>query len=115
MADHSPADCAGLRCACHRPHPFDLPLLGVEMKRSLWIGISLILAAIICLSFLRPHEMVSPGNLIPAHSTLQNNCFACPAPFQGASARSEEHTSELQSLMRISYPVFCLKKKIKNT
>src|SRR3546814_1983712 len=30
------------------------------------------------------------------------------------AARSEEHTSELQSLMRISYAVFCLKKK-KNT
>src|SRR3546814_5576487 len=30
-------------------------------------------------------------------------------------ARSEEHTSELQSLMRISYAVFCLKKKIKTT
>src|SRR3546814_987654 len=30
-------------------------------------------------------------------------------------ARSEEHTSELQSLMRISYAVFCLKKKITNT
>src|SRR3546814_5877457 len=29
----------------------------------------------------------------------------------GARARSEEHTSELQSLMRISYAVFCLKKK----
>src|SRR3546814_3618256 len=29
-------------------------------------------------------------------------------------ARSEEHTSELQSLMRISYAVFCLKKKRKN-
>src|SRR3546814_1565372 len=29
----------------------------------------------------------------------------------GAGARSEEHTSELQSLMRISYAVFCLKKK----
>src|SRR3546814_10521203 len=29
-----------------------------------------------------------------------------------ARARSEEHTSELQSLMRISYAVFCLKKKI---
>src|SRR3546814_2498120 len=28
-----------------------------------------------------------------------------------AEARSEEHTSELQSLMRISYAVFCLKKK----
>src|SRR3546814_4421277 len=30
-------------------------------------------------------------------------------------ARSEEHTSELQSLMRISYAVFCLKKKTKIT
>src|SRR3546814_9833800 len=30
-----------------------------------------------------------------------------------ASPRSEEHTSELQSLMRISYAVFCLKKKKK--
>src|SRR3546814_6655369 len=30
-------------------------------------------------------------------------------------SRSEEHTSELQSLMRISYAVFCLKKKIKVT
>src|SRR3546814_1529326 len=29
----------------------------------------------------------------------------------GGAARSEEHTSELQSLMRISYAVFCLKKK----
>src|SRR3546814_5386128 len=29
--------------------------------------------------------------------------------------RSEEHTSELQSLMRISYAVFCLKKKKKNS
>src|SRR3546814_1570104 len=34
---------------------------------------------------------------------------------QGRQARSEEHTSELQSLMRISYAVFCLKKKKKNT
>src|SRR3546814_6345163 len=32
-----------------------------------------------------------------------------------AGARSEEHTSELQSLMRISYAVFCLKKKNKHT
>src|SRR3546814_3097203 len=43
---------------------------------------------------------------------------AAPAP-QGAPTasscpRSEEHTSELQSLMRISYAVFCLKKKKKN-
>src|SRR3546814_9751132 len=44
--------------------------------------------------------------------------FAAPAPSFGPampsigpSRRSEEHTSELQSLMRISYAVFCLKKK----
>src|SRR3546814_9749892 len=33
----------------------------------------------------------------------------------GGRRRSEEHTSELQSLMRISYAVFCLKKKKKTT
>src|SRR3546814_3684550 len=36
-----------------------------------------------------------------------------PQP-SGIHLRSEEHTSELQSLMRISYAVFCLKKKKKN-
>src|SRR3546814_3331999 len=35
--------------------------------------------------------------------------------FSRSVVRSEEHTSELQSLMRISYAVFCLKKKIKET
>src|SRR3546814_19000501 len=33
--------------------------------------------------------------------------------YAAAATRSEEHTSELQSLMRISYAVFCLKKKIR--
>src|SRR3546814_3832789 len=41
----------------------------------------------------------------------RNRTFAgMPWP-SGFSVRSEEHTSELQSLMRISYAVFCLKKK----
>src|SRR3546814_10609007 len=35
-------------------------------------------------------------------------------PPSGLAVRSEEHTSELQSLMRISYAVFCLKKKNAN-
>src|SRR3546814_1011292 len=42
----------------------------------------------------------------------------CRRPVAGGAAgdpRSEEHTSELQSLMRISYAVFCLKKKNNNT
>src|SRR3546814_5442685 len=36
---------------------------------------------------------------------------AAPSYCRPAQPRSEEHTSELQSLMRISYAVFCLKKK----
>src|SRR3546814_6627811 len=40
-----------------------------------------------------------------AEKILQQRLFAHP------NIRSEEHTSELQSLMRISYAVFCLKKK----
>src|SRR3546814_2466973 len=46
-----------------------------------------------------------------AAATLDLPSFAAaPAP----RLRSEEHTSELQSLMRISYAVFCLKKKKTN-
>src|SRR3546814_8942469 len=37
--------------------------------------------------------------------------IAAAAPLYGKTHRSEEHTSELQSLMRISYAVFCWKKK----
>src|SRR3546814_10589278 len=41
--------------------------------------------------------------------TLRTPCGLLPV--FGSMMRSEEHTSELQSLMRISYAVFCLKKK----
>src|SRR3546814_4123619 len=42
-----------------------------------------------------------------------NNVQSAPGQIKGK--RSEEHTSELQSLMRISYAVFCLKNKKKKT
>src|SRR3546814_2794503 len=49
-----------------------------------------------------------------AHAFIANR-YATPSPPQQhgslSRGRSEEHTSELQSLMRISYAVFCLKKK----
>src|SRR3546814_8616064 len=41
--------------------------------------------------------------------------YHCSTIFSEPLLRSEEHTSELQSLMRISYAVFCLTKKTKNT
>src|SRR3546814_1032104 len=59
-------------------------------------------------------RLCSPGSLrvgLLLHGSLKR-----PLPRSSSLKRSEEHTSELQSLMRISYAVFCLKKKtsIKN-
>src|SRR3546814_10803996 len=57
------------------------------------------------------------GKLAAAYNPKCDDGFAmfCEqvglVPLERAQGRSEEHTSELQSLMRISYAVFCLKKK----
>src|SRR3546814_10092341 len=51
-------------------------------------------------------ENVIVGRLIPAGTGAAMSRLRVTA-----NSRSEEHTSELQSLMRISYAVFCLKKK----
>src|SRR3546814_5002026 len=57
------------------------------------------------LDFVRQNATVKQRNAVAM------NMFRCwYVPFY----RSEEHTSELQSLMRISYAVFCLKKKNHN-
>src|SRR3546814_2692940 len=64
------------------------------------------------------HLKVGEHEIVPVVGQLivQKIRIIEPQP-RGAFAfgllRSEEHTSELQSLMRISYAVFCLKKKIK--
>src|SRR3546814_10740146 len=44
---------------------------------------------------------------------VSHGCCSSTLRLAATLSRSEEHTSELQSLMRISYDVFCLKKKIK--
>src|SRR3546814_3469558 len=51
---------------------------------------------------------VSPGSVLPGETATFTVDVGNGGP---DAARSEEHTSELQSLMRISYAVFCLKKK----
>src|SRR3546814_6713734 len=57
-----------------------------------------------------PSRRVSPHS--PARSaTKDRERLARARRCRDKSPRSEEHTSELQSLMRISYAVFCLKKK----
>src|SRR3546814_8736858 len=61
---------------------------------------------------------LSPTSSCP-ECAISSYCVGCgcsggtTASGGGRRARSEEHTSELQSLMRISYAVFCLKKKKK--
>src|SRR3546814_1574555 len=60
-------------------------LLAVGHLVGLWVGLAMLLGAVIAWGWGVPHYTL----------------------------RSEEHTSELQSLMRISYAVFCLKKKTK--
>src|SRR3546814_7910102 len=56
----------------------------------------------------------SPGILVLAGDpSTQNINSTCYSVVLNRLTRSEEHTSELQSLMRISYAVFCLKKKNK--
>src|SRR3546814_2629276 len=54
---------------------------------------------------------LSPTSTV-RHGVANGPAFFASVPSgHGISHRSEEHTSELQSLMRISYAVFCLKKK----
>src|SRR3546814_4203102 len=59
-----------------------------------------------CAISLRSIRRARTAPASPASSTGRIDMMSWPP------TRSEEHTSELQSLMRISYAVFCLKKKI---
>src|SRR3546814_6941010 len=68
-----------------------------EVKEALW-------SALTSLASAPPEERTLTGLSV----LLQSNAL------KAALLRSEEHTSELQSLMRISYAVFCLKKKSKH-
>src|SRR3546814_7308083 len=73
-------------------------------------------ADFICMQELKAQaDNLTPEMLNPAgyHGYFH---YAEKKGYSGVGLRSEEHTSELQSLMRISYAVFCLKKKkINNT
>src|SRR3546814_3553719 len=73
-------------------------LTELRIEALAWMGLVAIGLVLICWRLIRAR---SPRWLINANAIA-------------ALARSEEHTSELQSLMRISYAVFCLKKKKNN-
>src|SRR3546814_2116950 len=92
------------------------------------MNLSILSLFIYCLFFFflmirRPPRSTRTDTLFPYTTLFRSLRQACDAQHWGtaqsyahrikstAHMRSEEHTSELQSLMRISYAVFCLKKK----
>src|SRR3546814_5967379 len=62
----------------------------------------------------RPHKALNTAATESASDRKSNPRMRSDDSAISLRARSEEHTSELQSLMRISYAVFCLKKKTHN-
>src|SRR3546814_9166245 len=98
---------------CHRAQGVDVRL-GVTVDRIASAhgrvsGVHLVSGEVL------PCQLVIVGiGIVPAIEPLRAAGAQCSNGVDVDGLRSEEHTSELQSLMRISYAVFCLKKKKKN-
>src|SRR3546814_7192187 len=60
------------------------------------------------------HVSLDTGNIVAGDIFMPGSEPRAPDQGRYGLRRSEEHTSELQSLMRISYAVFCVKKQTKN-
>src|SRR3546814_5560038 len=74
---------------------------------SCWLAINCLAAAGVMLGFFALMANLSVDQFFAETANLSNHYLAAD--------RSEEHTSELQSLMRTSYAVFCMKKKNQTT
>src|SRR3546814_4244980 len=97
----------------------DLDVIGKFLKKILYVGaFALILNSFPTLTDIIFRSFAGLG-LTAGGSTIGPQDLLMPGRLAGTGfdaawpllVRSEEHTSELQSLMRISYAVFCLKKK----
>src|SRR3546814_10545309 len=81
-----------------------------ELGREIFLGKSImLLLGGLLIGAIAGKEAIKP--LEPLYTSMFKPVLAFFLLEMGLIARSEEHTSELQSLMRISYAVFCLKKK----
>src|SRR3546814_9972146 len=89
--------------------PCSGPFMGLAIGAALVLPAPAALAVFIGLGLGLALPFLAIGTIPALRSRLPT-----PGPWM-ARLRSEEHTSELQSLMRISYAVFCLKKKKKKT
>src|SRR3546814_8616797 len=88
--------------------PFDLEF----MQRALLAGMLAVVASSVVGTWVVLRGLSFLGDAL-AHGVIPGMALAVLWGFNLTVGRSEEHTSELQSLMRISYAVFCLKKKTK--
>src|SRR3546814_9118769 len=75
------------------------------------IGLAVIVALLLVLGMQHAPDIRLSTSVPSGHDAVQVQAVVDLGTTAGALLRSEEHTSELQSLMRISYAVFCLKKK----
>src|SRR3546814_2053161 len=94
-----------------------VPKLGVtkcgRRARAAVISSSTVISVMLFLPWLASNQAKNSHSAAPSCSMLRRTLSASTAFLRDFSScdRSEEHTSELQSLMRNSYAVFCLKKK----
>src|SRR3546814_1948530 len=92
-------------------------LVAIELHRELpdlgdgRDAIALVQGELWCAGALAPRQRRAWHETVRKVGVIGGDSFRQPLE---RGKRSEEHTSELQSLMRISYAVFCLKKKNKN-
>src|SRR3546814_8590027 len=85
----------------------DVELAESEVKETIGMGLPQVNGNVNFQDYLKLPTQLIPGEFFGGEPGTY-----IPVQF-GTQFRSEEHTSELQSLMRISYAVFCLKKKKK--
>src|SRR3546814_10294823 len=99
----------GRGAACRRPRPLRRGYLAVERA-----AVEQSRDIVGSRQRLGNHKVALPCHGQEAAQLCQGVAMVVGADVEpGIGIRSEEHTSELQSLMRISYAVFCLKKKKK--
>src|SRR3546814_6739314 len=104
--------------------PISHDLFGIALRQPLMGGTAFRTGSSLCP---QERDLLAVEEIVHIHVASPSTCQGygkmrlfshCPrVEFRSKSAqcdRSEEHTSELQSLMRISYAVFCLKKKKKH-
>src|SRR3546814_2933510 len=130
ISDWSSDGCSSDLFICFGRKPEKRQFFAVNLRRILWKGkrntaeistqwnwlVRLVLAS--SCAFMQDPPGVR-ATLIPGCWRMRSSHRVClfpnsaipGTPYLAKRRRSEEHTSELQSLMRISYAVFCLKKK----